>query len=563
MLALQRAGGNRAVGEWLRAAKESGARGWLPHDLAMSRPGDASEREADRAADAIVGGADAESASVAAGAPGADSVQRLSESDRAFFAPRFGEALDDVRIHTGDGAARLADRLGARAFTVGRDIVFGAGEYAPGTRRGRHLLAHELAHAQAQARSGSRSIMRKEKGPFDLAVAAAQESVSNVSASATYDETTEIFHKYGFQVLLVPGTRLAASLNEHGLAVAASSIVVVAPTGQRIDVEFVEASYDFRTASFQVTRIETGSDPLNLAGYAREGLEGYLNGVIRPQLPEPLRKKDYSVKSDPDLPGTASALNGIFRGGGGGGLPKLRDARAHVGLTIPEKLPAPATIPGGARPFYPGGSGVGIDVFASGPLQDIRQFNVQINLTLYREIQAPIDDEHELFIARGTVLLLEARASGPSDKPRLESITLYVDSSKARVHDRFDRWASNRESGLIIRPSRESFDRRMRGGLEEGQFGPRPSPRSEFGKNFKAAIEGPLSWLHVTRIDVGRGGKFAFTYRTEVDQARPIAEEQLQRAVPPLFKELILQNEKLIPGFSLREFFGVGSGKDR
>jgi hypothetical protein len=43
-------------------------------------------------------------------------------------------------------AHALADRFGARALTVGRDIYFGRSEYAPGTHEGVRLLAHEIAH---------------------------------------------------------------------------------------------------------------------------------------------------------------------------------------------------------------------------------------------------------------------------------------------------------------------------------------------------------------------------------------------------------------------------------
>ncbi|MET9686869.1 DUF4157 domain-containing protein [Streptomyces sp. NPDC006514] len=57
-----------------------------------------------------------------------------------------------VRIHTGAVAARSARAVGASAYTAGRDIVFGEGQYAPHTLQGRHLLAHELVHvAQGKA----------------------------------------------------------------------------------------------------------------------------------------------------------------------------------------------------------------------------------------------------------------------------------------------------------------------------------------------------------------------------------------------------------------------------
>jgi len=64
--------------------------------------------------------------------------------------PTLGTALDDVRVHTGSEADVLARAVAARAFTVGNDIFFGAGEYRPGTADGDRLIAHEAAHVVQQ-----------------------------------------------------------------------------------------------------------------------------------------------------------------------------------------------------------------------------------------------------------------------------------------------------------------------------------------------------------------------------------------------------------------------------
>ena len=74
----------------------------------------------------------------------------LPESARAFFEPRFGHDFSGVRIHSDARAAEAAQAVNARAFTLGRDIVFGAGQYAPETPGGKRLMAHELAHVIQQ-----------------------------------------------------------------------------------------------------------------------------------------------------------------------------------------------------------------------------------------------------------------------------------------------------------------------------------------------------------------------------------------------------------------------------
>lgn len=75
----------------------------------------------------------------------------LDADNRRFFETRFYHDFSKVQIHTGVAAARSAQAIQARAFTVGQHIVFGAGE-TPTTNAGRRLLAHELVHVVQQHR---------------------------------------------------------------------------------------------------------------------------------------------------------------------------------------------------------------------------------------------------------------------------------------------------------------------------------------------------------------------------------------------------------------------------
>ena len=76
--------------------------------------------------------------------------QPLSISTRSFFEPRFGRDFSQVRVHTYERAAKMAKSLNAKAFTTGKDVVFGSGQYSPGTPTGKRLLAHELTHVVQQ-----------------------------------------------------------------------------------------------------------------------------------------------------------------------------------------------------------------------------------------------------------------------------------------------------------------------------------------------------------------------------------------------------------------------------
>jgi hypothetical protein len=69
---------------------------------------------------------------------------------REFFEPRFGMDFGDVRIHDDKAAAESARSVGALAYTVGRNIVFGNGALTADADAGRRLLAHELAHTVQQ-----------------------------------------------------------------------------------------------------------------------------------------------------------------------------------------------------------------------------------------------------------------------------------------------------------------------------------------------------------------------------------------------------------------------------
>jgi hypothetical protein len=94
--------------------------------LPISQPGDRLEQEADRVADRILSG----------GVPA--------------VGPGSGCDLGRIRIHTDRQAAESAQAVGALAYTVGQDVVFGAGLYSPGSPSGLRLLAHELAHTVQQ-----------------------------------------------------------------------------------------------------------------------------------------------------------------------------------------------------------------------------------------------------------------------------------------------------------------------------------------------------------------------------------------------------------------------------
>ncbi|HNH15845.1 DUF4157 domain-containing protein, partial [Zoogloea sp.] len=87
------------------------------------------------------------------GAPLPDAARRDMEA-------RFNQDFAAVRIHTDADAADLCGETRARAFTVGSDIFFAPGEFAPERGPGRELLAHELTHVVQQGASGLQRLQR-------------------------------------------------------------------------------------------------------------------------------------------------------------------------------------------------------------------------------------------------------------------------------------------------------------------------------------------------------------------------------------------------------------------
>jgi hypothetical protein len=113
----------------------------------------------------------------------------LDTGTRDFMEPRFREDFSHVRIHTGADAAASARDVDALAYTVGHDVVFAAGQYAPATAGGRRLMAHELAHV-VQQKSGSGIGLQRQAADTDAASAEeeAADAVAEVVAGPAAGE---------------------------------------------------------------------------------------------------------------------------------------------------------------------------------------------------------------------------------------------------------------------------------------------------------------------------------------------------------------------------------------
>jgi outer membrane protein OmpA-like peptidoglycan-associated protein len=104
----------------------------------------------------------------------------LGVSTRQLFEPRFGHDFSNVRVHVGSKAAESAHAVNALAYTVGQDIVFGAGQYQLTSDAGLRLISHELAHTVQPAARGGKAI----SDPGDASEREA-DAVGNAALSST------------------------------------------------------------------------------------------------------------------------------------------------------------------------------------------------------------------------------------------------------------------------------------------------------------------------------------------------------------------------------------------
>jgi hypothetical protein len=125
-----------APGRIARSAALVGPNGFMPSGLIQRKARDANGVE-EGAGDAVA------RASSSSGAALPEGLMRKFESS-------LGADLSGVRVHTGGESADAASAVGAKAYTLGQDIHFGAGHFDPSSSTGEHLLAHEVAHTVQQ-----------------------------------------------------------------------------------------------------------------------------------------------------------------------------------------------------------------------------------------------------------------------------------------------------------------------------------------------------------------------------------------------------------------------------
>lgn len=158
----------------------------------------------------------------------------LPDEVRGRFEQSLGADLSSVRVHTGAESAHAARAVGAKAYTTGQDIHFGAGQYQPSDAFGLHLLAHEVAHT-VQQRGGPATTQYKLEvsSPGDAAEVEADRAADAMVAgrSAQIDVATggvsrKLFRLQDTDEIMQSGDAAAQRARGATLAVDNASVTV-------------------------------------------------------------------------------------------------------------------------------------------------------------------------------------------------------------------------------------------------------------------------------------------------------------------------------------------------
>jgi hypothetical protein len=241
----------------------------------------------------------------------------LEGATQAEMGTRFGHDFSQVRVHTDAHAGEDAEALGAKAYAQGSDIVFGAGQWTPGSPATERLLAHELTHVVQQAQSGPGDPKRVSRRG-DASEREAQSASEQVLAGESV------------QVQAVPDAAFARDDDDkpglHGSFL---------PPRLGYNQPMLGGNTDFHLGTnglgADYTRdrfhLETGFTPMGMQGSLAAGFGA-------PLLP-------WQMDVDRDLGGMSSGINSAMNGGGimpnlgkiGAGLGTMGDIAGAGGPT--------------------------------------------------------------------------------------------------------------------------------------------------------------------------------------------------------------------------------------
>jgi hypothetical protein len=261
--------------------------------------------------------------------------QPLDAGTRSFFEPRYGHEFSKVRVHADRTAAESARAVGALAYTVGNDLVFGHDAYQPRTEIGRVLLAHELAHTVQQQNRTQDSPL--ENGALEReADSAAAAAMLNQPVALSSDAAPPIqFLKVTSGAL---GKALEVFTNQWSVPDRAIFLLQKSPTFMRL-ASVVDANYVWRGDSYKVDPTgESGPDGRLLKGpyKGRRELFDVLHG--------PAEFEPFQAAPEPGYVKVSGDVIRIQSTDVPGFISEVAHETAHAAQLVGASAPPPTTV---------------------------------------------------------------------------------------------------------------------------------------------------------------------------------------------------------------------------
>jgi hypothetical protein len=226
--------------------------------------------------------------------------QPLDAETRGFMEPRFGHDFSQVRLHSDAQAAKSAEAVSALAYTVGRDVVFGAGQYEPTTSEGRRLLAHELTHVTQQG--GLSTGQLQTMGGEGLLETEADRNASLVDSGAEPSFGTHAAPTNGLRLQRKKRAPGEISPRLHFAMIMSFATVMTADDARSALDEFKKMSKAEQRTSFE-EHYPTGAISKLLKALPAEDASGNYRNEVRQLLRwiEEAETRASSGKSDEDM----------------------------------------------------------------------------------------------------------------------------------------------------------------------------------------------------------------------------------------------------------------------
>jgi len=393
----------------------------------------------------------------------------------------------------------------------------------PEERRGGTASRREAVRALPYEEG--REALRPEHGPIparpDEALELAQRSITSVGASATLEEQRTVYQDRAVEVVFDAGSRLSVRLDPMGLHFSSQPGILL-KIRRAPDLRITDIRWDFASARFDCSATANWFDILGIIGAIGERkVEAVLNARLKPLLPPAVQRPGYDPSRDPNLAQTTASLSRVFDFAS-----RERDLAGRADRDRGTAAPPHGSSESGT-PTIPG---------AIGGLKDPSAY---LSASMPEDVRVPLGSGGlELFVQKATSFFLSANASGRVERPVVQEVTLRAGGT-----------------GIVIRPTSGTF--RAFKELQMKSISVRHGGQFSFDYDLSAETIGEGLYALVSLLGLAAGRDVGPIPDLKLHAIRAEIDRRLQTEVPPRFRAILQQYDRLIPGLSLKSVFGT------